>query len=293
MKEFEDELLTEVELSEMLATWTIPEAPSAELKARIFACERKSPWRVFGGLRGRAAGVSLLIHASALGFMLTVFQSSAVRTKVREVAQLYFTPLSNYRPKPALKAGGGGGGAQDQTAAHGEAPKFAAKQFVPPALAVPQPKMPVVPTITAQAPEIVADQYGDPLSKLSDGAFGKGVGTGIGPGNGNGYGKGDGGGMGDGVFIIGGEVSAPTLISKIEPEYSEEARRAKYSGSILLSVVVDQHGIPRDIKVIRGVGLGLDEKAIEAVTRWRFRPGMRHGHPVAVQAQVEVSFRLL
>ena len=99
--------------------------------------------------------------------------------------------------------------------------------------------------------------------------------------------------MGGGAYHIGGEVSAPTLISKTEPEYSEEARKAKYSGSVLLSIVVDANGLPRDIKVVRPLGLGLDEKAIEAVMKWRFRPGMKGGRAVAVQAQVEVTFRLL
>ena len=101
------------------------------------------------------------------------------------------------------------------------------------------------------------------------------------------------GGTGGGAYRIGGDVSAPVLISKIEPEYSEEARKAKYSGSVLLSIVVDQNGLPRDIKVVRPLGLGLDQKAIEAVMKWRFRPGMKGGRAVNVQAQVEVSFRLL
>ncbi len=83
------------------------------------------------------------------------------------------------------------------------------------------------------------------------------------------------------------------MLSKVEPEYSEEARKAKYSGVVLLSIVVDEHGLPRDIRVIRPVGLGLDEKAVEAVTQWRFRPGLKGGRPVAVQATIEVSFRLL
>jgi len=88
-------------------------------------------------------------------------------------------------------------------------------------------------------------------------------------------------------------VSAPVLVAKTEPEYSEEARKAKYSGEVLLSIVVDEHGIPRDIHVVRPLGLGLDEKAIEAVMKWRFRPGMKGGRPVATQAQVQVNFRLL
>ena len=99
--------------------------------------------------------------------------------------------------------------------------------------------------------------------------------------------------MGGGAYRIGGDVSAPVLVTKVEPEYSEEARKAKYSGTVLLSIVVDANGLPRDIHIIRPLGLGLDEKAIEAVSKWRFRPGMKGGHAVATQAQVEVNFRLL
>ena len=95
------------------------------------------------------------------------------------------------------------------------------------------------------------------------------------------------------MFRIGGDVSAPALINKVEPEYSEEARKAKYSGTVLLSIVVDANGTPRDIHVLRPLGLGLDEKAIEAVSKWRFRAGMKGGRPVSTQAQVEVNFRLL
>ena len=93
-------------------------------------------------------------------------------------------------------------------------------------------------------------------------------------------------------FPIGNGVSAPMLVFKVEPKYSEEARQAKYSGSVLLSIVVDTNGIPRDIKVVRPLGLGLDQKAIEALSQWRFRPGAKDGVAVAVMAQVEVSFRM-
>jgi protein TonB len=129
---------------------------------------------------------------------------------------------------------------------------------------------------------------GQGINGLGDGKYG-----GLGQGDGTGYGPGYGGGVNGGAYQIGGEVSAPILISKIEPEYSEEARKAKYSGTVLLTVVVDQNGMPRDIRVVRSLGLGLDEKAIEAVQHWRFRPGLRHGKPVPVQAAVDVSFRLL
>ncbi len=104
---------------------------------------------------------------------------------------------------------------------------------------------------------------------------------------------GSGGGMGGGAYRIGGGVSPPSIIYKVEPEYSEEARKAKFQGSVLLFVVVDEYGNPRDIKILRPLGLGLDQKAIEAVEKWKFSPGKKDGKPVPVQAQIEVNFRLL
>jgi TonB family protein len=95
------------------------------------------------------------------------------------------------------------------------------------------------------------------------------------------------------VYKIGGGVSSPQLLFKVEPEYSEEARKAKFQGTVVLYVVVDEKGMPRDLKVVRPLGLGLDEKAIEAVTKWRFKPGYKDGRPVAVAATIEVNFRLL
>jgi TonB family protein len=99
--------------------------------------------------------------------------------------------------------------------------------------------------------------------------------------------------MGGGAYSVGGGVSAPGVLFKVEPEYSEEARKAKFQGTVVLSIVVDPSGKARDIKVIRPLGLGLDEKAIEAVSKWRFKPGMKDGVPVPVRASVEVNFRLL
>ncbi|MEI9813195.1 MAG: energy transducer TonB [Acidobacteriota bacterium] len=88
-------------------------------------------------------------------------------------------------------------------------------------------------------------------------------------------------------------MSAPVPLSKPEPEYSEEARKAKHQGEVLLTVVVDEKGMPQQITVKKSLGLGLDEKAIEAVQKWRFKPGMKDGKPVAVQATIAVSFHLL
>ena len=98
---------------------------------------------------------------------------------------------------------------------------------------------------------------------------------------------------GDGVDrgII--DATHPILIFKKDPEYSEEARKAKYQGTVVFSVEVNDSGQVTNIKVVRSLGLGLDEKAIEAVKQWKFRPGMKQGQAVTVQAQVEVNFRLL
>jgi TonB family protein len=95
-----------------------------------------------------------------------------------------------------------------------------------------------------------------------------------------------------GAYRIGGGVSAPTVLVKVDPEYSEEARKAKLQGTVILYVVVDERGNPRDLRVIRSLGLGLDQKAIEAVERWKFRPGKKDGKAVPVQATIEINFRL-
>lgn len=96
-----------------------------------------------------------------------------------------------------------------------------------------------------------------------------------------------------GVYSVGNGVSRPEVIAKVDPEYSEEARAAKYSGSVMLSVVINPDGKAENIQIVKPLGMGLDEKAIEAVEKWRFKPGMNNGVPVNVRAQIEVNFRTL
>jgi TonB family protein len=91
---------------------------------------------------------------------------------------------------------------------------------------------------------------------------------------------------------VGGGVSAPIPIYKPEPAYSEEARKAKYQGTVVLWIVVDAQGNVADCRVVKPLGLGLDEKAVEGVKVWKFKPAMRNGTPVAVRVMMEVSFRL-
>ncbi len=260
-------------------------------------------WGAYAGGETKSGTVSLLVHVGVIALMLIVFRKQVFTAKPKDTGPIiYVAPLKLKLPAAAVKAGGGGGGGQKMPTpvSRGVAPPKAPKTFIPPTLAVEKPKLPTVPTITAQAPQITADNYGDPLSKMLDtsagqgqNGLGNGKGAGLGNGNGDGYGPGEGGGMGGGVYRIGGAVSQPVLISKVEPEYSEEARKAKYSGTVLLSIVIDANGLPHQIHVVRPLGLGLDEKAIEAVMKWRFRPALKGGKSVAVQAQVEVNFRLL
>jgi TonB family protein len=90
-----------------------------------------------------------------------------------------------------------------------------------------------------------------------------------------------------------GSVTEPVLLWKIEPEYTDEARRARVQGTVVLHIEVDTRGQAQNITVRQSLGLGLDERAIEAVRRWRFRPGYRNGKPWATAALVQVNFRLL
>jgi TonB family protein len=95
-----------------------------------------------------------------------------------------------------------------------------------------------------------------------------------------------------GVYRIGGVVSEPRLLVKVEPTYTDEARRAMLAGQVNLQCVIGADGKAGNFRMQRSLGLGLDEKAIEAVGSWRFQPGMKAGQPVAVFANVEVTFRL-
>jgi periplasmic protein TonB len=213
------------------------------------------------------------------------------------------------QPAKTQSGGGGGGGDRDKfQAPKGKLPKFAMEQITPPAVVVrnDNPKLTAEPTVVVPPQVHMAmnnmPNFGDPMSHLpsgppsngtgSGGGIGSGSGGGVGVGEGPGVGAGRGGGTGGGVFRVGGGVSAPRPVFTPDPEYSEEARKAKYQGTCVLWLIVGPDGKPRDIKVARTLGLGLDEKAIEAVKQWKFEPAMKDGKPVAVQINVEVSFRL-
>jgi TonB family protein len=242
------------------------------------------------------AGIgSVLIHVAAVTLLLAAGSLPPVQKAMKEFVPLFAPDLKPLEPKPKLDQSKGGGGSPQKTAeTKGELPRVAPKSFVPPIRTQDDPKLALNPTIVApDMPNISSTNYGNPLAGLGIPSAGNGIGAGIGGGRGPGVGPGGGGGFGGNVYKIGGGVSAPVPTYKPEPEYSEEARKAKWQGAVLLELVVDADGVPQNIRVIRSLGLGLDQKAIEAVQKWRFKPGQKDGKPVPVSANIEVNFRLL
>jgi len=177
----------------------------------------------------------------------------------------------------------------------GAPPPKGMRTFIPPTTAR-DPKLPMPVTVAFDSPTIRIDSsaIGDPASLLASGAFGNRGGPGIGDGlPGPGIGRDISGPRGIGSSRPGTKITPPMLVFKVEPEFSEEARKAKYQGTVLLAIEVDTNGHARNLRVLRALGLGLDERAIEAVSRWLFRPGVQDGKPVVTSATVEVNFRLL
>ena len=124
------------------------------------------------------------------------------------------------------------------------------------------------------------------------GGVGTGGGTGVGPGRGSGVGPGSGGGAGGGPYRGGSGIAPPRLRREIRPRYTEEARQQGIEGDVLLEIVVRADGAVGEVRVVRGLGFGLDETAVEAVRQWRFTPAERLGSPVAVFVEVAVEFTL-
>ena len=264
--------------------------------------------------KGKGALGSTIVHVVGLALIIvgTILGERAVKEMVKpqqSVDLIAPSDMPTLQPSKSVSGGGGGGGDRDKLqASQGRLPKQSMQQLTPPTAVIrnPDPKLPEPPTIVVP-PQVHLQQpdmpnLGDPLSHMpaafpsngtgSGSGIGSGSGGGVGSGEGPGFGPGHGGGTGGGAFRVGGGVSAPKAIYAPDPEYSEEARKAKFQGTCVLWLVVGPDGKPRDIKVQRTLGLGLDEKAIEAVKTWRFEPAMKDNKPVAVQINVEVSFRL-
>jgi protein TonB len=257
----------------------------------------------FGSTVAHVIVIGLIIGGTILG------RRMVTKVEAKPTATVTLVDPGDYEMKPAKTQAGGGGGGGDRDvlqASKGRLPKFSMQQITPPAAVIRNlnPKLAVEPTVIVP-PDIKVAQLnmpnlGDPKSSAvipsngtgSGAGIGSGSGGGVGSGTGAGVGPGSGGGMGGGVFRMGQGATQPRVIYGPDPEFSEEARKAKYQGTCVLGVIVDPNGLPTNIRVITSLGMGLDEKAIEAVKTWRFEPAMKDGHPVPYAISLEVDFHL-
>ena len=262
---------------------------------------KANPWAI--GI-STTFNISILLLAIWLGIRV-------VNNIVNPALQATNIDVGDYKmPKSNSLAGGGGGGGDRSIveANKGKLPEKANVQVTPPQpQTIDKPKLPDPPTINVQKNIQLPDNMNMPMIGMHESTnvtlasagtgngagMGTGSGGGMGPGSGNGYGPGYGGNAGGGYYQVGGRISAPVPIYQPEAEFSDEARRAKYQGVCLVSLIVDAQGNPQDVHVVRALGMGLDEKAVEAIRKYKFRPAMKDGKtPVPVIVTIEVDFRL-
>jgi len=287
-----------------------PELPPLEVTSR--PVEVKGIW----GLYGRQKKSFVLSAGFQTALVAVVALAGLSESRVpREVGNLIrrvypdTAPVEVVRIRPSAKAGGGGGGDRSTLpAGQGSLAPARLRQYVPPVEVYNNlnPRIAMDPAIAAAEPVYVdpsIKNYGDPWARTGPRSNGSGNGGGIGegccggqgPGNGNGAGPGDGeAGFGGPVFVAGRSgLINPVALYKPEPDYSDDARKAKLQGTVVLEVVVDRSGRPQIRKVLQPLGMGLDEQAIKTVSTWRFKAGSLDGKPVPVLVHVYVSFRLL
>lgn len=258
---------------------------------------------------GPGVAAMILVLGTTLAVLLWVnIKVRAIAPKATTTAEVDLKPYTPIAPpKLSTMGGGGGGGDHDLVqVSKGKLPKLDTQQITPPQIIRnDHPKLAVEPTIVMPKniplPNVDMPNIGMPTSSQvqlasngtgSHGGMGSGNNGGLGSGSGGGYGPGSGGGTGGGVYHVGGGVSPPTVISAVDPEYSDEARRAKYTGIVVVSLIVDTQGNPQHVNVIRRLGMGLDEKAVEAVRQYKFRPAMFQGKAVPVEVNIEVNFQI-
>jgi len=283
-----------------------PKLPPLELTSKPIPVPdrmamKTNPW---------AVGTATFVNGAILAIILILGARQVI--KAIEKPKLDATDIdvgTFMAPKQAnLAGGGGGGGAHDIVdPMKGKLPPRMKNPIVPPMVPIlDHPKLAFTPAINVQDNIKLPDNpamanFGVHSGQNvvlsngqgSGGGMGTGSGGGIGSGNGNGYGPGTGGNAGGGVYRVGGGIAAPVPLITPEAEFSDEARRAKYQGVVLISLIVDAQGNPQNPRVVRPLGMGLDEKALEAVRKYKFKPALKDGHiPVPVMITVEVNFRL-
>jgi TonB family protein len=240
----------------------------------------------------RSQAFSLGLHVMLALLLLASSLPISRPTRAQPTPPVHVTPLTFFRPRHATDSRGGGSNQTALPAQHGSPPPTAHRTFIPPA-STNHPRLALPITIAFDIPLVnTSANIGDPFSHLAKGAFGSIGDNGIGNGCCQGVGESQSGPPGLSVHRAAG-VTPPQLVYKVEPEFSEEARKAKHQGVVVLTIEVDPSGNVRNVHVRQSLGLGLDEKAIEAVSHWRFRPAILDGKPVTTDAVVQVNFQLL
>jgi protein TonB len=260
--------------------------------------------------------IAVGLHAAVIALLvIPIFTnmmpaSTEAKNKQIGVMPLDISPYVSKLPAGADKAGGGGGGGDRSQLppTKGRAPKFKWTQFTPPEATLKNmnPKLAMDPSLLGPPDLKVANppltNMGDPLAASVNysggpgggGGIGTGEAGGIGSGSGGGLGPGSGGGTGGGVFRAGvNGVGIPVCFYQPPPEYSDEARKVKYQGAVVVEGVIGIEGKISNIRIIKGVGMGLDENAVAAVKTWRCKPAAGpNGKPVPTIVPIEVTFRL-
>ena len=245
----------------------------------------------------RSTAIAVAFYAVVIG-LLWYFQSRIMKfvQPPKQMATVEIQAPPPIAPPKAVRMGGGGGQRGPAPVSKGSPPKFDPVQIVPPkAPPLEQPKIAVVPTIDVQKDVKMASNMpniGMPNAPTVGVSMGNGNGSGLGSGNGNGMGPGSGGNLRRRRPPDRRRGPASLLAAQVEPEFSEEARKAKVGGNVLVYMIVDAQGRPRNIKVLRGLGMGLDEKAIEAMQAVHLPPRHGDGKAVPVELQVEVNFQI-
>jgi protein TonB len=237
----------------------------------------------------QSVGIAVFCNAAVLLLLLQQVHKTGVFPI--PIKPIFFAPTLPPPPMPPSHdaAAGGGGNTGVAPPAQGNLPKFATEQLDPPKIPV-DSKIRIDSTVDVknlQMATVNLPNIGMPNSPL--------VGSSLGSKGKSGIGIGDGPGIGpnDGLHTIGiGGVSAPVVLFAPEPQFSDEARQKKVSGNVLVYLQVDANGRPTHIRILRGIGMGLDEKAIEAVSQYKFKPAIQNGHPVAVEMNVNVDFNI-
>ena len=266
----------------------------------------RAPFAISGAAHACLVGALVLATTFGLG---STAQTTTAPARAAEPLQLVYLAL----PGPG---GGGGGGGLRRPAPPPRAERKGHRAIssplpdrtpkpqpaVKPAEPDPPPQepLPEVVAAVATAPADDRDRAGvledaaadDSRGPGEGGGTGTGRGTGIGEGDGSGLGDGSGGGTGGGPYRPGSGIDPPALVREVRPDYTEEARQRGVEGDVLMEIVVRHDGTVGEVRVLQGLGHGLDARAVQAVRQWRFEPARRHGRPVDVLVEVAMEFKI-